>query len=165
MLAREPRHPGALHYLIHDYDDPDHARLALPAARLYAKVAPQSSHALHMPAHIFLQLGLWDDAAASDQASFLASDAWVKRKGLPIGMRDYHSLSWLLYESLQQGRFQKARETLDLMRPAVEATGAAEVQGPPVRHARPLRGRDPLLPGARDREETSTPPASCSRSA
>ena len=128
VLARDPQHPGALHYLIHDYDDPDHARLALPAARSYAKVAPQSSHALHMPAHIFLQLGLWDDAAASDEASFLASDAWVKRKGLAIGMRDYHSLSWLLYESLQQGRFQKARETLDLMRPAVEATGAPRLK-------------------------------------
>lgn len=128
VLARDPDHPGALHYLIHDYDDPDHARLALPAARRYASIAPQSSHALHMPAHIFLQLGLWDDAAASDEASFRASDAWVKRKGLAVGMRDYHSLSWLLYESLQQGRFQKARETLDLIRPAVEATGAPRLK-------------------------------------
>lgn len=128
VLAENPDHPGALHYLIHDYDDPDHARLALPAARAYAKVAPESSHALHMPAHIFLQLGMWDDAAASDEASFRASDAWVKRKGLSVGMRDYHSLSWLLYESLQQGRFQKARETLDLIRPAVDATGAPRLK-------------------------------------
>jgi len=122
VLVANPDHPGALHYLIHDYDDPAHARLALPAARAYAKVAPESSHALHMPAHVFLQLGMWDDAAASDEASFRASDNWVKRKGLPIGMRDYHSLSWLLYESLQQGRFRKARETLDLMGAAVQAT-------------------------------------------
>jgi tetratricopeptide (TPR) repeat protein len=128
VLARNPRHPGALHYLIHDYDDPDHARLALPAARAYAKVAPQSSHALHMPAHIFLQLGRWDEAAASDEASFRASEAWVKRQGLPIGMRDYHSLSWLLYESLQQGRFRKARQTLDQIQPAVDATGAARLK-------------------------------------
>jgi tetratricopeptide (TPR) repeat protein len=127
VLRLDPDHPGALHYLIHDYDDPDHARRALPAARAYAKLAPRSSHALHMPAHIFLQLGLWDEAAASDEASFRASDAWIQGKGLPIAMRDYHSLSWLLYESLQQGRFQKARETLDLIRPAVEATGAARL--------------------------------------
>jgi tetratricopeptide (TPR) repeat protein len=128
VLARHPDHPGALHYLIHDYDDPDHARLALPAAHAYAKVAPESSHALHMPAHIFVQLGMWDEAAASDEASFRASSAWVERKGLPIGMRDHHSLSWLLYESLQQGRWQKARETLDLIQPAVEATGAARLK-------------------------------------
>ena len=128
VLARNPDHPGALHYLIHDYDDPDHARRALPAARAYAKVAPRSSHALHMPAHIFLQLGMWDAAAASDEASFAASEAWVERKGFPIGMRDYHSLSWLLYESLQQGRFRKARESLDLIGPAVDATGASNLK-------------------------------------
>jgi tetratricopeptide (TPR) repeat protein len=128
VLARHPDHPGALHYLIHDYDDPEHARLALPAARAYAKVAPASSHALHMPAHIFLQLGLWEEAAAADEAAFRASEAWVKRKGLPIGMRDYHSLSWLLYESLQLGRFEKAREALDIMRPAVEQTGAPRLK-------------------------------------
>ncbi len=124
VLAAHPDHPGALHYLIHDYDDPEHARLALPAARAYARVAPESSHALHMPAHIFLQLGMWAQAAASDEASFRASEAWVKRKGLGVGMLDYHALSWLLYESLQQGRYRKAREALDLIGPAVEATGA-----------------------------------------
>jgi tetratricopeptide (TPR) repeat protein len=129
VLAQNPDHPGALHYLIHDYDDPDHARLALAAARAYAKVAPQSSHALHMPAHIFFQLGMWDDAAASDEASFAASAAWVKRKGLPVGMRDYHSLSWLFYELLQQGRFQKAREALDLMKSVVDATPASRLKG------------------------------------
>ena len=129
VLAQNPKHPGALHYLIHNYDDPNHARLALPAAQAYAKIAPESSHALHMPAHIFLQLGMWDEAAASDEASFRASKAWVKRKGLPIGMHDYHSLSWLLYESLQRGRYQRARETLELIRLAVEATDASRLKG------------------------------------
>jgi len=124
VLRVHPRHPGALHYLIHDYDDPEHARLALPAARAYAQVAAQSSHALHMPAHIFLQLGMWDEAAASDEAAFQASEAWVARKHLGIGMRDYHSLSWLLYESLQRGRYRRARQALELIRPAVAETGA-----------------------------------------
>ena len=129
VLAQNPDHPGALHYLIHNYDDPDHARLALPAARAYARVAAESSHALHMPAHVFLQLGMWDEAAASDEASFRASQAWVKRKSLGVGMHDYHSLSWLLYESLQQGRYQRAREALELIQPAVDATGAPRLKG------------------------------------
>jgi len=128
VLRANPSHPGALHYTIHNYDDPEHARLALPAARGYAKAAPESSHALHMPAHIFVQLGNWDEAAASDEASFAQSIAWVRRRGLGIGFRDFHSLSWLCYEALQQGRFQKARETLTLIQPAVAETGAARLK-------------------------------------
>jgi tetratricopeptide (TPR) repeat protein len=158
VLTRNPEHPGALHYLIHNYDDPEHARLALPAARVYAKVAPESSHALHMPAHIFLQLGLWDDAAASDEASFAASVAWTGRKGLGVGMRDYHSLSWLTYESLQRGRYQRARETLDLIRPAVEATGAPRLralQGDMRARYVIETGSYEMLAGARDFSTTS----------
>lgn len=124
VLRARPDHPGALHYLIHNYDDPEHAELALPAARAYAKVAAASSHARHMPAHVFVQLGMWEEAARSDAAAFEASQAWARRKGLPIGMLDYHSLSWLLYESLQRGRVAQAREAIDGMRRGAEATGA-----------------------------------------
>ncbi len=123
VLLSHPEHPGALHYLLHNYDDPDHARLALPSARAYAKVAPQSSHALHMPAHIFVQLGMWEDAAASDRAAFAASDAWVKAKGLPAAMRSYHALSWLQYELLQLGRYNEAWETIGELTPSVKTSG------------------------------------------
>jgi tetratricopeptide (TPR) repeat protein len=128
VLKQQPDHPGALHYIIHDYDDPEHAALALPAARRYARLAPESSHALHMPAHVFVQLGLWDEAASADEAAFAYSVAWAKRRGFGVGMRDYHSLSWLCYEALQQGRYRKARETLELIRPAVAETGAARLK-------------------------------------
>jgi tetratricopeptide (TPR) repeat protein len=119
VFARNPRHPGAAHLVIHAYDDREHAARALGAARAYAAIAPASSHALHMPAHIFLQLGMWDEAARSDAASFAASDAWVKRKGFSLASRDYHSLSWLQYEYLQQGRYRQARETLAPLEEAV----------------------------------------------
>ena len=128
VLLENPRHPGALHYTIHNYDDPDHASLALPAARAYAKAAPESSHALHMPAHVFVQLGLWHEAAAADEASFAQSVAWAKRRGFGTPMRDHHSLSWLCYEALQQGRYGRAREALEQIRPAVEETGAARLR-------------------------------------
>ena len=83
-LKRNPQHPGALHYILHAYDHPQLAARALPAARAYAKIAPAASHALHMPAHTFVQLGLWDEAAATDQASWDASIAWAKRRGLSV---------------------------------------------------------------------------------
>src|SRR5688500_2315526 len=123
VLRAHPNHPGALHYLLHNSDDPARARSALPAARAYAKVAPASSHALHMPAHIFVQLGMWHDAARPDRAAFGASDAWVKAKRLPPAMRSSHALSWLQYELLQLGRHAEARETLAQIEPVVKATG------------------------------------------
>jgi tetratricopeptide (TPR) repeat protein len=123
VLRTHPEHPGALHYLLHNNDDPDHAKLALDAARTLARIAPDSSHARHMPAHIFLQLGLWRDAALSDRAAFAASEAWVARKHLGAAMRNYHALSWLAYELLQQGRYKEAWAAIGEIAPVVKASG------------------------------------------
>jgi tetratricopeptide (TPR) repeat protein len=122
ILAKNPRHPGAAHYVLHAYDDGEHNAMALPAARIYATLAPQSSHALHMPSHAFLPLGMWDEAARSDEASWAASVAWVARTGRTINQEDFHSLSWLHFEYLQQGRFAKARETAALVSRALDET-------------------------------------------
>ena len=116
LLCAHPDHPGVLHYMIHAYDDPLHAPLGLRAARRYAQVAPAAHHALHMPAHIFLQLGMWDDAASSNERAYAASVAWVKRRGLPSSKRDLHSLGWLEYVYLQQGRNDDARKLIDEVR-------------------------------------------------
>jgi hypothetical protein len=116
VYQKNPNHPGAAHYILHAYDDPEHAAQALPAARRYAEIAPEAPHALHMPSHIFLQLGMWPEAAASNEASWTASDQWVKQKNLPISKRDYHGLHWLLYMYLQQGRYGKAEGLLNVMR-------------------------------------------------
>ncbi len=116
VYQKSPNHPGAAHYIIHAFDDPEHAILALPAARRYASIAPEAHHARHMPSHIFLQLGMWPEAAASNESAWEASDAWMKRKNLPISVRDYHSLHWLLYVYLQQGRYNQAEQLLNLMK-------------------------------------------------
>ena len=116
VYQKNPNHPGAAHYIIHAFDDPDHAILALPAARRYADIAPEAHHARHMPSHIFLQLGMWPEAAASNESAWEASDTWMKRKKLSPNVRDYHSLHWLLYVYLQQGRYRKAEELLALMK-------------------------------------------------
>ncbi|MBY0494669.1 MAG: tetratricopeptide repeat protein [Cyanobacteria bacterium] len=134
VFARNPSHPGAAHYILHAYDHGTLAAKALPAARGYAKIAPQASHALHMPAHAFLQLGLWDEAAATDEASWNASIAWAKRRGLPISSRDYHSLAWLQYEWAQQGRFSKTKEAIAFVDQAMRAP-SPKSQAPSPLHA------------------------------
>jgi len=107
VFAKNPHHPGAAHYLIHSYDDPVHAPLGLRAARAYSKIAPAAVHALHMPSHIFLALGLWEDVTASNEASWEASVAH--------GGASYHALQWLAYSYLQQGRYREARKLLERM--------------------------------------------------
>jgi tetratricopeptide (TPR) repeat protein len=127
ILAKNPDHPGAAHYALHAYDDGEHAPLGLQAARTYARIAPASSHARHMPSHVFLPLGMWDEAVASDESAFAASVDRVKRLGLSMAQADFHSLSWLHYEYLQQGRFEKAREVEETVRRAMAApAGPAE---------------------------------------
>ena len=110
IIAENPQHPGALHYLIHSYDDPDHAALALDAANRYSKVAPDAEHALHMPSHIFVALGMWDEVIKSNIASFDASVARMEEKELDSDARGYHAFKWLMYGYLQKGNFEKARE-------------------------------------------------------
>jgi tetratricopeptide (TPR) repeat protein len=124
ILKKNPQHPGAAHYALHAFDDGEHAAMGLDAARTYARIAPRSSHARHMPSHVFLPLGLWDEAAASDESAFSASVALAKQKGLSASQYDFHSLSWLHYEYLQQGRFAKARETMREVERALGAGGA-----------------------------------------
>ena len=116
VYQKNPSHPGAAHYIIHAFDDPEHAIIALPAARRYASIAPEAHHAQHMPSHIFLQLGMWPEAAASNEAAWSSSDNWMKRKNLSLSVRDYHSLHWLLYVYLQQGRYNDGEQLLKLMR-------------------------------------------------
>ena len=124
VFARNPDHPGAAHYLIHSFDDPIHAPLGLRAARAYSKIAPAAAHALHMPSHIFLALGMWDDVTAMNEASWDAAYARAERKHLPVDARNYHALWWLDYGYLQQGRYEDARRTLARMKEDTETSGS-----------------------------------------
>jgi len=148
VLKRNPEHPGANHYALHAFDDGEHAARALQAARTYARIAPASSHARHMPSHVFLPLGMWDAAVASDEAAFATSVEIAKRKGLPASQYDFHALSWLHYEYLQQGRFAKAREVMKTVEEAIRGSqgsrGAQGAQG--SRSALGARGANPEHP-------------------
>ena len=112
VFARNPRHPGAAHFIIHAFDDPEHAILALPAAKAYASIAPAAPHALHMPSHIFVQLGMWEAVVTSNAASYKAAIDHVERKGLERGRSEYHALQWYHYGQLQLGNEEKVEWAL-----------------------------------------------------
>ncbi len=122
LFDRYPEHPGVLHYLIHAYDDPLHASLGLRPALTYARVAPAAPHALHMPSHIFVQLGMWEQVAASNRDAYQASVDWVRHKKRERTSEDFHSLSWLHYAYLQLGRAADASETVRTILRAAEET-------------------------------------------
>ncbi|MCA1573554.1 MAG: hypothetical protein LC770_03260, partial [Acidobacteria bacterium] len=113
VLPQEPRHPGVAHYLIHSFDYPQLAYLALPAARSYARIAPSSPHALHMPSHIFTRLGLWQESINSNLASAATAKNHVARTHPGAASFDQlHALDYLVYAYLQRGEDEKARQIL-----------------------------------------------------
>ncbi len=113
VLPSTPEHPGVAHYLIHSFDYPQLAELALPAARVYSKIAPSAPHALHMPSHIFTRLALWDESIESNLASAETAKRHVE-KTLPgaAAFDQLHALDYLAYAYLQQARDDKAQEVL-----------------------------------------------------
>jgi tetratricopeptide (TPR) repeat protein len=116
VVAANPKHPGGIHYLIHATDSPRFAAKGLAAARIYDTLAPDADHALHMPSHIYLQLGMWPDVSASNERAWAASRAWVARGHHRLTELGWHSLVWLEYGYLQEGRYREARALVDTAR-------------------------------------------------
>lgn len=113
VLAREPQHPGVTHYIIHSYDFPALAQLALPAARSYAKIAPASAHARHMPSHIFTRLGLWAEAVGSNRDAHSAAKAFAVRNHMSGAWDEQlHAMDYLAYAYLQRAQDKNAAGVL-----------------------------------------------------
>ena len=124
VYAKNPQHPGAAHYLIHAYDDPIHAPLGLRYADAYSKIAPAVSHALHMPSHIYVATGMWDESAAINERSVKAADARREAKKLDVDARGFHALLWLVYSYTQQGRYEDARGIMAQLEAAAKEGGS-----------------------------------------
>ncbi|MGH9776911.1 MAG: hypothetical protein ACRD5I_00720 [Candidatus Acidiferrales bacterium] len=132
IFVEQPDHPGVAHYIIHSYDYPPLAEKALPAARAYAKIAPDAPHALHMPSHIFTRRGLWQDSIASNQASAAAAHQanWVGQ--------ELHAMDYLTYAYLQGAQDAEARKILDAV-PGLQDNSSRYAQGPYAVAAMPAR--------------------------
>jgi len=107
LFVEQPEHPGVAHYIIHAYDYPPLAERALDAARRYARIAPDSPHALHMPSHIFIRLGLWQESIDSN----LASAASAQKNNAPGN--ELHAKDYLIYAYLQGAQDREAKKALE----------------------------------------------------
>lgn len=120
IFAANPQHPGAAHFIIHAFDDPDHAPLALDAANAYAKIAPSAAHALHMPSHIYVQRGMWEKVAASNVDAYKAAVEINTKMKLAEGREDFHTLGWLAYANSMLGKHDEAKKNVDLAKAAAD---------------------------------------------
>jgi hypothetical protein len=121
LFEKYPDHPGVAHYLIHAADRPELAPQGLAAARRYAAIAPDSAHALHMPSHIFVRLGLWQDSINSNIAAS-ASGARAAEQHKAESHYQTHAMDYLNYSYLQSGQEAKAREVIGHMDHVVGAS-------------------------------------------
>jgi tetratricopeptide (TPR) repeat protein len=117
LYPGEPNHPGIVHYIIHSYDYPELAALALPAARKYASIAPASAHAQHMPSHIFTRLGLWDECINSNLISTSSAKCYAENAGIKGHWdEELHGMDYLVYSYLQKGENNLAKEQCDYLK-------------------------------------------------
>jgi tetratricopeptide (TPR) repeat protein len=140
--AKNPNHPGVVHYLIHAYDYPPVAARGLAAARGYAAIAPWVPHALHMPAHIFTRLGMWNDVIASNLASADAARQYAAgHHPQATSFEELHALDYLVYGYLQRGDDGQAKDVLARVQtvkatfPAVDFAAAYAIGAVPARYA------------------------------
>ncbi|HDZ08181.1 hypothetical protein [Pseudohongiella sp.] len=102
LFEQYPEHPGLAHYIIHAYDHPPLAERALNAAQVYASLAPDAPHALHMPSHTFTRVGMWEESVNTNLRA-----AQAARNDNDAGS-ELHALDYLTYAYLQMGRDQAA---------------------------------------------------------
>ncbi len=116
IFPDQPNHPGIAHYIIHNYDNPDLAELALPTARRYADIAPGSAHAQHMPSHIFTRLGLWEESIQSNLSSMSAAQCYAEETNVDGNWdAEVHAMDYLVYAYLQRGDNAKANELYEYL--------------------------------------------------
>lgn len=116
IFQKRPHHPGVAHYIIHCYDNAMLAEKGLPAARMYAKIAPASAHANHMPSHLFTRVGSWDESISSSiKSAQLATAAEPASKNGEARDQRLHAMDYLEYAYLQSGRVKQAMAVLDEM--------------------------------------------------
>ena len=125
LFPDQPNHPGIAHYIIHNYDYPELAELALPTARRYAQIAPSSAHAQHMPSHIFTRLGLWQESIQSNLRSTEAALCYSTSVDTASHwVEELHGMDYLVYAYLQTGETEKATEQLEYLKNVKKVFGS-----------------------------------------
>ncbi len=128
LFEKQPRHPGITHYIIHCYDNPVLAKRGLTAARMYAKIAPASAHANHMPSHLFTRVGSWEESIRSNiKSAELAAAAEATSSDGEARDQRVHAMDYLEYAYLQSGQVKRAKAVLAEMNALPPVVGLTQI--------------------------------------
>jgi tetratricopeptide (TPR) repeat protein len=128
VLASDPEHPGANHYLIHALEEHQPERAEAAADRL-ARIAPGAGHLVHMPSHIYWRVGRYEDAAEINERAVEADEAYFafcRAPGAYAAGYYTHNLHFLWSAAVAEGRSDLALTTARRLAAAVPEEDLAE---------------------------------------
>jgi tetratricopeptide (TPR) repeat protein len=116
VLRRNPNHPGANHYYIHAVEASPHPEWALPCAERLKTLAPATGHLVHMPAHVYMRVGDYAEAARANEKAVAADQAYIKSRkvtGVYAMMYYSHNIHFLAVARAFEGRHADAVTAAD----------------------------------------------------
>jgi tetratricopeptide (TPR) repeat protein len=136
VLAKEPKHLAAHHYMIHATESGKRAIDGVPSADIYGSLAPKVGHAVHMPGHTYVHVDRWDEAAKAFESSAEVDRAYLRdnkeetdHAAGPYG----HNVHFLAMVYGYQGRFRDAvrvsQELLDVTKAPGEGKSRTALEG------------------------------------
>lgn len=111
VMLRQPMHSGANHLYIHAVEAGPSPHLAEAAADRLINAVPALGHLTHMPAHIYLRVGRYDDAIASNVRAIQADERYIASclaQGFYPGAYYPHNMHFLWQAQLMTGRSAEA---------------------------------------------------------
>jgi len=129
VIARNPEHPGACHYYIHAVEAVN-PQLAIPCAERLARLMPGVGHMVHMPAHIYIRVGRYNDAAASNVHAIHTDEEFIEgQKPVTVYSLAYypHNIHFLAFASTMAGRSAQAIEAARTLKSKVNLDVARQV--------------------------------------
>lgn len=114
VLSRNPLHPGANHFFIHAVEAGPNPELGLPAADRLAQHAPSAGHLVHMPSHIYMRVGQYQDAIAANERAIATDQTYLaqtRAQGFYPGAYYPHNIHFLWWALLYDGRSERAVQT------------------------------------------------------
>ena len=116
VLRRDPNHMGAVHYYIHAVEASPSPERGLAAANRLASLAPAAGHLVHMPGHIYIRTGDWEQAVKTNEKAAADDEAYMKAGGLPgIYQLMYysHNLHFIAMCASMNGNYDEARQAAE----------------------------------------------------